>query len=188
MQFPLSSSERETAAGNWRKTMAPLYERRVGPRKFSPPASVAPASQWNPTLPGQPSGPTRDVFIRTANVQTPLPASDQAIAFTPVSQLSRWIETRQLTSQRLTHIYLDRIRQFDSRLRSVITLTADVALTQAEKTDREIAAGHYRGPLHGIPWGANDLLDTAGIATTYGAEPYRNRTPTQDGRGGGPSS
>ena len=153
MQFPLSSSERETAAGNWRKTMAPLYERRVGPRKFSPPPSVAPASQWNPTLPGQPAGPTRDVFIRTANVQTPLPASDQAIAFTPVSQLSRWIETRQLTSQRLTHIYLDRIRQFDSRLRSVITLTADVALTQAEKTDREIAAGHYRGPLHGIPLG-----------------------------------
>ena len=180
MQFPLSSSERETAAGNWRKTMAPLYERRVGPRKFSPPPSVAPASQWNPTLPGQPAGPTRDVFIRTANVRTPLPASDQDIAFAPVSQLSRWIETRQLTSRRLTHIYLDRIRQFDSRLRSVITLTADLALTQAEKADREIAAGHYRGPLHGIPWGAKDLLDTSGIATTYGAEPYRNRIPTQD--------
>jgi Asp-tRNA(Asn)/Glu-tRNA(Gln) amidotransferase A subunit family amidase len=77
-------------------------------------------------------------------------------------------------------LYLDRLQKFDSKLRCVITLTSDLALAQAQQADREIAAGHYRGPLHGIPWGAKDLLDTAGIATTYGAESYRNRVPSQD--------
>jgi Asp-tRNA(Asn)/Glu-tRNA(Gln) amidotransferase A subunit family amidase len=109
-----------------------------------------------------------------------LPASDQDIAFAPLSQLSRWVETRQLTSERLTRLYLDRLQRFDPKLRCVITLTSDLALSQARQADREIAAGHYRGPMHGIPWGAKDLLDTAGIPTTYGAEPYRNRVPTQD--------
>src|SRR5213082_124661 len=121
-----------------------------------------------------------DRFVRPAAEPHPLPATEADIAFAPLSQLSRWIESRQLTSTRLTHIYLDRLRQFDPKLRCVITLTPDLAFAQAEQADREIAAGHYRGPLHGIPWGAKDLLDTAGIPTTYGAEPFRNRVPTQD--------
>ena len=110
-----------------------------------------------------------------------MPANDEDIAFAPVTQLSRWIETRKLTSQRLTNIYLARLRQFDSKLRCVITLTPELALAQARQADEEIAAGKYRGPLHGIPWGTKDLLDTAGIPTTYGAEPFRNRVPTEDG-------
>jgi Asp-tRNA(Asn)/Glu-tRNA(Gln) amidotransferase A subunit family amidase len=178
VQFPLSDSERETAAGNWRSSMAPLYERRTGPRKFSP--SVAPAPRWDPILPGQQAGPERDVFVRTVKTDRALPASDQDIAFAPLSQLSRWIETRQLTSERLTRLYLDRLQRFDPKLHCVITLTSDLALAQARQADREIAAGRYRGPLHGIPWGAKDLLDTAGIPTTFGAEPYRNRVPAQD--------
>ena len=71
-------------------------------------------------------------------------------------------------------------QRFDPKLRCVITLTRDLALTQAKQADAEIAAGHYRGPLHGIPWGGKDLLDTAGIPTTYGAEPFRNRVPKED--------
>jgi len=180
VQFPLSASERETAASNWRSSMAPLYERRVGPRKFFPPSTVAPATRWDPTSLAQPAGPGRDRFIRTTNAAHPLPTNDQDIAFAPLSQLSRWIEMRQLTSERLTRLYLDRLQQFDSKLHCVITLTRDLALSQAQQADREIASGHYRGPLHGIPWGAKDLLDTAGIPTTYGAEPYRNRVPAQD--------
>jgi Asp-tRNA(Asn)/Glu-tRNA(Gln) amidotransferase A subunit family amidase len=180
VQFELSPVDRQMAAGNWRKAMAPLYERRTGPRKFFPPQSVAPASRWDPMLPGVEAGPERDHFVRTPSAQIPLPASDQDIAFAPVSQLSRWIETRQLSSERLTRIYLDRLQRFDSKLHCVITLTSDLALSQARQADREIAAGHYRGPLHGIPWGSKDLLDTAGIPTTYGAEPYRNRVPAQD--------
>jgi Asp-tRNA(Asn)/Glu-tRNA(Gln) amidotransferase A subunit family amidase len=180
VQFELSPLDRQTAAGNWRKAMAPLYERRTGPRKFFPPPSVAPATRWDPLLPGLEPRPANDHFVRTPGTSISLPANDQDIAFAPVSQLSRWIEARQLTSERLTHIYLDRLKQFDPKLRCVITLTSDFALSQAIRADREIAAGHYRGPLHGIPWGAKDLLDTAGIPTTYGAEPYRNRVPTQD--------
>ena len=95
-------------------------------------------------------------------------------------KLSRWIEQRQLSSVRLTQIYLDRLRRFNPQLRCVITLTPERALAQARHADAEIATGHYRGPLHGIPWGGKDLLDTAGIATTYGAEPFRNRIPAKD--------
>jgi len=72
------------------------------------------------------------------------------------------------------------MEQFDDKLHCVITLTRELALAQAKKADEEIAAGKYRGPLHGVPWGAKDLLDTAGIPTTYGAEPYRDRVPTAD--------
>jgi len=180
VQFQLSPAERETAAGNWRKSMAPLYERRTGPRKFFPPASVAPATRWEPTSLAPSAYPAKNRFVRTKSAEKTLPASDQDIAFAPLSQLSRWIETRQLTSERLTRLYLDRLQRFDPKLHCVITLTGDLALSQAQKADREIAAGHYRGPLHGIPWGAKDLLDTAGIPTTYGAEPFRNRVPQQD--------
>jgi Asp-tRNA(Asn)/Glu-tRNA(Gln) amidotransferase A subunit family amidase len=178
VQFPLSASERQTAADNWRSSMAPLYERRTGPRKFVP--SVAPASRWEPASVGPRADPVKDHFVRTPSARLALPSSDQEIAFAPLSQLSRWIETRQLTSERLTHLYLDRLQRFNPKLHCVITLTSDLALSQAQQADRESAAGHYRGPLHGIPWGAKDLLDTAGIPTTYGAEPYRNRVPTQD--------
>ena len=180
VQFELSPAERETAAGNWRSAMAPLYERRVGPRKFFPQSNVAPATRWEPASLAPRADAEKDRFVRTKNTPPKLPASDQEIAFAPVSQLARWIETRQLTSERLTRIYLDRLQRFDPKLRCVITLTSDLALAQAQQADREIGAGHYRGPLHGIPWGAKDLLDTAGIPTTYGAEPYRNRVPTQD--------
>jgi Asp-tRNA(Asn)/Glu-tRNA(Gln) amidotransferase A subunit family amidase len=179
VQFELSPAEREMAAGNWRKSMAPLYEFRKGPRKFAPPATVAPATRWDPTLPGQSPAPAHDRFARSQDAP-PLPKNDDDLAFAPVRHLSRWIETRQLTSERLTRMYLDRLTRFDPKLRCVITLTRDLALSQAQQADREIAAGHYRGPLHGIPWGGKDLLDTAGIATTYGAEPYRNRIPAQD--------
>jgi Asp-tRNA(Asn)/Glu-tRNA(Gln) amidotransferase A subunit family amidase len=88
--------------------------------------------------------------------------------------------SRSEVSVRLTSIYLDRLERFDPKLHCVITLTREHALAQARQADAEIAAGHYRGPLHGIPWGAKDLLDTAGIRTTYGAEPYRNRIPAED--------
>ncbi len=180
VQFPLTAAERQMAAGSWRRTMAGLYERRAGPRKFAPPDALAPASRWDPLPPGQTAGPARDRFIRTAGAPGPLPSNDQEIAFAPVSRLSRWIETRQLTSEQLIGIYLDRIGRFDPKLRCVITLTRDLAMEQARQADREIAAGQYRGPLHGIPWGTKDLLDTAGIPTTYGAEPYRNRIPGED--------
>jgi Asp-tRNA(Asn)/Glu-tRNA(Gln) amidotransferase A subunit family amidase len=181
MRLQMVPVDRATAASNWRMQMAPLLERRAGPRKIELEAALAPATQWNPSLPGivKPSQGGK-VFVRSADSEPVLPSSDDAIAFAPVGQLSRWIESRKLTSTRLTEIYLHRLEQFNAQLRCVITLTRDHALAQARQADAEIAAGRYRGPLHGIPWGAKDLLDTAGIPTTYGAEPYRNRVPADD--------
>jgi Asp-tRNA(Asn)/Glu-tRNA(Gln) amidotransferase A subunit family amidase len=180
VQFPLTEKDRAQAAGNWRSAMAPLYERRTGPRKVEIPATTAPYSTVNSILPGQPSGPSNNQFLRTPPTSEKLPKSDEQIAYAPVHQLSQWIETRQLTSTRLTNIYLDRIARLNPKINCIITLTRDHALAQAKAADAEIASGHYRGPLHGIPWGAKDLLDAANIPTTYGAEPFRNRIPTSD--------
>jgi len=176
----MTASDRAEAASNWRESMAALYERRTGPRKVSLEAQLSPATQWNPVLPDTKAGPDRDRFLRSQNDPGMLPSKDDDIAFSTVTELSRWIESRNLSSERLTNIYLDRLEQFDPKLRCVITLTREAALAQAKKADEEIAAGKYRGPLHGIPWGAKDLLDTAGIRTTYGAEPYRNRIPAKN--------
>jgi len=183
VQIEMKPADRAQAADNWREAMAPLYERRTGPRKMTLEAETSPATVWNPLLPGiQPSrsGAEGNHFVRSADGHAPLPGNDADIAYASVAQLSRWIQARQITSERLTKIYLDRLQQFDPKLHCVITLTRDHALEQARQADAEIAAGKYRGPLHGIPWGAKDLLDTANIPTTYGAEPYRNRVPTKD--------
>jgi Asp-tRNA(Asn)/Glu-tRNA(Gln) amidotransferase A subunit family amidase len=160
--------------------MAPLYERRTGPRKIELEPTLAPYSRWNPILPGEAPAPARDRFIRSSTDPGPLPARDEDIAFAPLTHLSRWIEHRQLSSERLTQLYISRLRKFDTKLRCVITFIPELALKQAKQADQEIASGRYRGPLHGIPWCAKDLLDTAGIPTTYGAEPFRNRIPSDD--------
>src|SRR5579862_2376005 len=131
VQFELKPAYRQMAASNWRKTMAPLYERRTGPRKVPLPASLAPASRWNPVLPDLAGGPQSDRFIRSSSSPVPLPASDQDIAFAPLTRLSRWVEHRQLTAERLTRLYLDRLERYDPKLRCVITLTRDLALSQA---------------------------------------------------------
>ena len=180
VQVTLTSAEREQAARSWRANLAAVYERRMGPRKVAMDSSLAPWSRWDPVLPGEKRGPERDRFIFAAADPGSLPANDDEIAFAPVTKLSRWIQLRKLSSDRLTRIYLDRLEKFDPKLRCVITLTREHALAQAKNADAEIAAGKYRGPLHGIPWGGKDLLDTAGIPTTYGAEPFRNRVPTAD--------
>jgi len=180
VQVALTPSERELAAHTWASDMAPLYERRTGPRKIDLPSSLAPYSRCNPVLPGEFSGPQRNQFLPTKIDPGPLPAKDADIAFAPLTHLSAWIQSRQLTSERLTRIYLDRLQRFDPILRCVVTLTGAHAFAQAKQADAEIANGKYRGPLHGIPWGAKDLLDTAGIPTTYGAEPFRHRVPAED--------
>jgi len=180
VQFPLGPSDRAMAAASWRKTLAGVYERRTGPRKLALEPTVAPATRWDPMLPRIPPVTTRDQFIRSTSISAPLPQKDEDVAFAPVTQLSHWIESRQLTSERLARIYLTRLEKFNQQLRCAITITRDLALRQAKQADEEISQGKYRGPLHGIPYGVKDLLDTSGIQTTYGAEPYRNRIPAED--------
>src|SRR6185312_15258356 len=137
VQVELTAAERTEAAGNWRMAMAPLYERRTGPRKVELESTLAPYSRWNPVLPGQKNGPVRDEFIWSKPDPGPLPGNTEDIAFAPLTRLARWIENRQLTSERLTNIYLDRLRKFDPKLRCVITLTADLAMAQARQADQE---------------------------------------------------
>ena len=180
VQVELSEPQRVMAADSWHTSMAALYERRAGPRTVELEPELQPWSHWTAIMPGQEAGPARNRFLRSQLDPGPLPAHDEDIAFAPVTRLSRWVEQRQLTSERLTNIYLGRLERFNPQLRCVITLTRERALAEAGRADREIAAGHYRGPLHGIPWGGKDLLDTAAIRTTYGAEPFRHRIPKQD--------
>src|SRR5438128_1567825 len=174
VRVELNDRDRAEAAQNWRNSMAALYERRTGPRRLAIPESVAPYSQVNPRLPGHQAGPASDRFIRSNADPGPLPANDADIAFAPIWQLSRWIESRKLSSERLTNIYLERITRFDPKLRCVITLTRELGLAQARRADHEIAAGSCRGPLHGIASRAKELLDTARIRAPDGAVPDRN--------------
>jgi len=104
-----------------------------------------------------------------------LPGSDDDVAFAPVTLLSEWVRRKAISSTELTKLYLDRIDRLDPMLHAVITLTAERALKAAAAADREIAAGRWRGPLHGIPYGAKDLLAVQGYPTTWGAVPFKDQ-------------
>jgi Asp-tRNA(Asn)/Glu-tRNA(Gln) amidotransferase A subunit family amidase len=172
-----TASEREMMSRTVAEQVSMLASRQTLTR-FS--NTLAPALKFDPRLPGMKIDIPTKASIWTREEMSRLPGDDADIAFAPVTSLSRWIESGALTSMRLTRIYLDRLKRFDPQLRCVITLCEEHALQQAAAADREIAAGNYRGPLHGIPWGAKDLLDTAGIRTTWGAEPWQDRVPDEN--------
>ena len=182
VQVEMTPQQQAQAAGNWQNSMAAMLERRTGPRKVALEDGLAPATVWHPLLQTPP--PSRASVEEASriftNVKVPLPADDAAIAHAPVTHLAHWLQSKQLTSERLTRIYLARLKRFDVQLHCVITLCEEHALQQARAADAEIAVGKYRGVLHGVPYGAKDLLDTANIATTYGAEPFRTRVPKTD--------
>jgi len=115
-----------------------------------------------------------------AEIKTKRPENLEELAFYPVTALAELIRTRQVTSMELTEMYLNRLKKYGPRLECVVTLTEELARKQAKRADEEIAAGKYRGPLHGIPWGAKDLLATKGIRTTWGAAPYKDQVPDED--------
>jgi Asp-tRNA(Asn)/Glu-tRNA(Gln) amidotransferase A subunit family amidase len=148
-------------------------------RSFAPPMSLAPAQVFDPRLPGGRYGPEQS-GVNPSQVRAPLPTQPEDIAYAPLTHLSHWLRKRKITSVRLTELYLDRLERLGPELQCLITLTRDLALEQARAADAELAAGRWRGPLHGVPWGAKDLLDTAGITTTWGATPHRKRVPEAD--------
>jgi len=108
------------------------------------------------------------------------PANLEDLAFAPVTTLAPLLRSGKVTSTELTQMYLARLKKYGPRLECVITLTEELALTQAKRADEEIASGRYRGPLHGIPYGAKDLLATKGIRTTWGSKPYIGQVPDHD--------
>ena len=150
-------------------------------RSLEMPNSFAPAMTFDPRLPGV-SYPAQanSVSLYPEEIAA-LPDNAEDIAFASVKQQARWMTTGQLTSRELTDIYLDRIGQYGELLECFVTVTPEVARAQADQADRERATGQVRGPLHGIPYGVKDLLDTKDIPTTWGAEPYKDRVASSDG-------
>jgi Asp-tRNA(Asn)/Glu-tRNA(Gln) amidotransferase A subunit family amidase len=124
--------------------------------------------------------PTERHPMRRETVAVSRPAGDEALAFLPVTHLATLVETGQVTSSELTELYLGRLKRYDPTLHCVVSYTEELARAQAKRADEEIAAGRYRGPLHGIPWGAKDLLSVRGTQTTWGASPYRDQTLDTD--------
>ncbi|MCY4451301.1 MAG: amidase [Immundisolibacterales bacterium] len=143
---------------------------------------VPPASRFDPRLPGFRPPPPQAPVRACVTDPGPLPDSDEDIAFAPVTSLSWWIARGDLTSRRLTEIYLDRIEAHAARLECFVTVTPELARAQADAADALLRAGTRLGPLHGIPYGLKDLFDTSGILTTWGAAPYRDRVPDGDAR------
>jgi len=138
--------------------------------------NVPPPLYFNPAVPGQTFSIERTPFSRGSRDRVTRPQNLEDIAFWPVTDLSQLIESRQVSSQELTRMYLDRVRRYDPVLHCVVTLTEELAIEQAAQADREIAAGNYRGALHGIPWGAKDVIAKRGYRTTWGSEAYREQT------------
>jgi Asp-tRNA(Asn)/Glu-tRNA(Gln) amidotransferase A subunit family amidase len=141
---------------------------------------IAPAVQFNP-LPAGTTIAGEQRPLRRAPVRAPaVPGTLEELAFRPVTELSELVRTRKVTATQLTRMYLDRLKRYDPQLHCVVTLTESRALAQARAADEEIARGRYRGPLHGIPWGAKDLLAVKGYPTTWGAAPYRTQVIDED--------
>ena len=136
--------------------------------------STQPALVFNPVLPGK-TLPSDRRPLKRRELDVAMPATDDELALLPVTHLAKLVESRQIKPTELTKLYLARLKRYDPRLHAVVTLTEELALRQAQRADDEIAAGTYRGPLHGIPWGAKDLLAVRGTRTTWGMSPYADR-------------
>lgn len=151
-------------------------------REVEIPNDVPPALLFDPLVPG--------LEVDLGGEEHPLRVSPQAVpeltgdldelAFSPVTQLAELVRRREVSSTELTRMYLDRLERYDPKLLFLVNRTPELALKQAERADQEIAAGGYRGPLHGIPWGAKDLLATRDYPTTWGAAPYKDQIIRED--------
>ncbi|HEU4434162.1 MAG TPA: amidase, partial [Pyrinomonadaceae bacterium] len=148
-------------------------------RKIDIPLDTEPAIAFHPTRARKELYGPRTKF-RFGKVELPAFKNVEDLAFATVPQLAELIRTRKVSSTELTKMYLGRLKRYGPKLLCVVTLTEDLALKQAAAADAEIKRGKYRGPLHGIPWGAKDLFATKGIKTTWGAEPYRDQIVDYD--------
>ena len=150
-------------------------------RKIDVPLDTEPAVVFHPALPGFhiKRAPAKLKFRFGKNEPAPY-KSVEDLAFASVPQLAELIRTKKVSSVELTTMYLSRLKKYGPKLLCVVTLTEDLAMKQAAAADDDLKRGKYRGPLHGIPWGAKDLFATKGIKTTWGAEPYRDQVIDYD--------
>ncbi len=169
----LNEDERKAVAGSLRREQQKidaLHDVKIT-------NAVPPALVFFAEPPQDAERPTARGEVRPIDVAAPeRPASDDDLAFLPVTKLAALLRSRKVTSVELTRLYLQRLKKYDPVLHCVVTLTEELALSQAEQADREIAAGRYRGPLHGVPWGAKDLISYPGYKTTWGAAHFQEQT------------
>ncbi len=149
-------------------------------RELQLPNSVPPALEFNPLPVGFRFDSEQHEIVFAPVGEVARPENLEELAYYSVAQLGALIRTRQVSSTELTKMYLERLKRYDPQLHCVVTLTEELALEQAARTDEELAAGNYRGPLHGIPYGAKDLLAAKGYKTTWGAGPYQDQVIDQD--------
>jgi Asp-tRNA(Asn)/Glu-tRNA(Gln) amidotransferase A subunit family amidase len=168
----LADADREALAASLTRALRDFEALRAVPlANHVPPALTFLPAPWLP--PGRPDRGTVEPISPAAPRK---PDADEDLAFLPVTALAALLRNRQVSSTELTRLYLGRLKKYDPALHCVVTLTEDLALRQAERADKEIAAGRYRGPLHGIPWGAKDLIAYPGYKTTWGAAPFKDQT------------
>jgi Asp-tRNA(Asn)/Glu-tRNA(Gln) amidotransferase A subunit family amidase len=130
---------------------------------------------FSPVLPGMTVPHKQLPVLFNIPDQVLLPTDRNQLAFYSIPQLASLIKHKKISSEQLTRFYIDRLKKYGQGLHCVIELTEDLAISQAKKADAEIAAGEYRGPLHGIPYGIKDLFAVEGTHTTWGTPPYRNQ-------------
>lgn len=174
LQF--NKAKRDSMLGDLKENLENYQKIRSVPL----PNSVPPALAFNPV----PVGMTFDTQRRPPVWSTPTkiaaPANIENLAYASVGELAELLRTRKVTSTQLTQMYLSRLKKYGPQLECVITITEELALKQAQRADAEIAAGNYRGPLHGIPYGAKDLLAVKGYKTTWGSVPFKDQVIDED--------
>jgi Asp-tRNA(Asn)/Glu-tRNA(Gln) amidotransferase A subunit family amidase len=169
-----TTAEEEQAAQGVNRNLA-SYEQL---RQLEIPLDTEPAITFHPYLPGQKpkGGATPGAKIKvTLRPPAARSSSIEDLAFLPITALAPLLQRRDVSATDLTKMYLGRLKKYGPKLNCVVTLTEDLALAQAAQADQEIRAGKYKGPLHGIPWGAKDLFATKGIPATWGAAPFQNQ-------------
>ncbi len=169
-----TDAEEQAAAAGVGRNLASFEQLR----ELNIPLDTEPAVTFHPYLPGKrPKGPATPGAKMKVTLTPPAARSSsmEDLAFLPITSLAPLLQRRDISATDLTKMYLARLKKYGPKLNCVVTLTEDLALKQAAEADRDIRAGKYKGPLHGIPWGAKDLFATKGIPTTWGAAPFQNQ-------------
>ncbi len=167
----LSEEDRKQLVENANRNLTSLEELR----KIQIPLDVSPPYHFSPIVPGIQVSKTRLPFRMSANPAVKRPANLEDVAFWPVRHLAELVRTRQVTSLELTEMYLTRLHRYNGKLNNVVTFLDDYGRTEARRADTEIAAGRYKGPLHGIPWGAKDIISVKGFTTTWGSPAFKEQ-------------
>ncbi len=149
-------------------------------RQLHIPPDVSPPFHFSPVVPGLTVTKTRQPFRLSPAPAVKRPASLDDVAFWPVRHLAELVRTKQVTSLELTDMYLARLHRYNPLLNNVVTFLDDYGRAEARRADSEIAAGKYKGPLHGIPWGAKDIISVKGHPTTWGSAPFKEQVLDYD--------